>query len=133
MAVTATPIFAQTPAIEIATLTTPTAITSRANITGTTGLVLLAATSTNGKRVDSILVKSKGTSLAGLLFVWLYDGTTSYLWDEIELTAVTPSTTAESMNVASFYTGKNLKSTEALYVSVSVQQDLNVFADTGAY
>lgn len=133
MPMTNTPVFAQTPAVELATLTTPTAITSRANITGTTGLVVLATTSTNGKRVDSITVKSKGTSLAGILSVWLYDGTTSYLWDEIELPAVTPSTTAKSMNVAIFYTGKNLKSTEALYVSVTVQQDLNVFADTGAY
>lgn len=133
MAVTATPIFAQTPAVEIATLTTPTAVTSRTNITGTTGLVLLAATSTNGKRVDAITVKSKGTSSAGILSVWLYDGTTSYLFDEIDLTAVTPSNTADSLSVSRYYTGINLKSTQALYVSTTVQQDLNVFANTGAY
>ena len=133
MPMTATPVFAQTPATEIATLTTPTAITTRTNITGTTGLVALAATSTNGKRIDGITVKSKGTSLAGILSVWLYDGTTSYLWDEIDLTAVTPSTTLDSMVATKYYSGVNIKGTQALYVSTTVQQDLNIFAYTGAY
>lgn len=134
MPMTNTPVFTQTPAIEIATLTTPTAVTSRANITGTTGLVALVATSTNGKRLDRISVKSKGTSLAGILSVWLYNGTTSFLWDEIDLTAVTPSTTLDSMAVSKDYTGVNLAATnQSLYVSTTVQQDLNIFANTGAY
>lgn len=134
MAVTNDPIFAQTPLIGIATLTTPTAITSRANITGTTGLVALVATSTNGFRLDKITVKGKGTSLAGELFVWLYDGTTSYIYDEIDLTAVTGSTTLASLLVTKTYTNVNLKATtQSLYVSVSVQQDLNIFAHGGNY
>ena len=133
-------VYPQTPATEIATLTAPTAITSRANITSTTGLVQLTAISvTNPKRVDAIVVKSKGTSLAGILFVWLYDGTTSYLRDEIDLTAVTPSTTVDSMLVAKNYITNapegsiQLKVTHQLYISTTVQQDLNVFATTGQY
>lgn len=134
MPMTSTPIFPQTPDLEIATLTTPTAITSRANITGTTGLVVLVATATNGKRVDNIIVKSKGTSLAGLLFLWVYNGTTSFLIDEIDLTALTPSTTAASMIAVKSYSWLNIKAaTESLYISTTVQQDLNVFASTGAY
>ncbi len=112
----------------IATLTTPTAITSRANITGTTGLVALKGVTTNGTKCYEINYKSKGTSLAGLLSIWVYDGTTSYLRDEIPIAAVTPSTTAVSTSGRVTYDNLALKSTEALYVSVTVQQDLTVFA-----
>ena len=139
MAMTNSAVFPQTPATEIATLTTATAITSRANITGTTGLVQLTAIPvTNPKRVDCLVVKSKGTSLAGQLYIWLYDGTTSYLYDEIDLTAITPSTTQDSTQVVRSYIGSlqgsiQLKVTQQLYVSESVQQDLTVFATTGQY
>ena len=140
MAMTNQAVFPQTPATEIATLTTPTAITSRANITGVTGLTQLTALPvSNPKRVDAIVVKSKGTSLAGILFVWLYDGTTSYLYDEIDLSAVTPSTTVDAFTISKSYINNatqgsiQLKVTQQLYVSVTVQQDLNVFATTGQY
>jgi hypothetical protein len=134
-------VFPQGPATEIATLTTPTAITSRANITGTTGLTKLTdQPAPNPKRVDAITIKSKGTSLAGILFVWLYDGTTSVLKDEIPITAVTPdSTITPSFSVTRSYITTQpegsiqLKVTQQLYVSVTVQQDLTVFATTGQY
>lgn len=136
MAVTATPIFAQTPKQYIATLTTPTAITSRANITGTTGLVLLVpagSVNVNGFRLDNITIKSKATSVAGFVGLWLYDGTTSYLWKELAVTAITASTTVASFESSTDYTSANLIPTEGIYVSVTVQQDLNVIANGGAY
>lgn len=130
---TNTPVFAQTPKLFVATLTSPTAVTSRANITGTTGLTELTDLQTNGLRVDSIQVVSKGTSSAGIVFVWLYDGTTSYLWDQIDISAVTGSTTLDSIAVSKTYTSKNLTPSQQLYVSISVTQDVNVFLDGGAY
>lgn len=133
MTMTATPVFAQTPSVQIATLTSPSAITSRANITGTTGLVLLTVTTTNGTRVDSITVKSKGTSIAGIVYIWLYNGTTSFLYDEIDLSAITGSATLDSAIVSKYYTGVNLGPTQQFYVSISTVQDVNVFASTGAY
>jgi len=138
MAANLAPIFPLTPVIGIATLTTPTAITSRANITGTTGLVQLTATSTNGTKVPLITVKAKATSVATNLFVWIYNGTTSYLFDEIAIPVQTASTTGESYFVAKNYEllyGASivLPPTYQLYVSVSIQQDLNVFAHGGTY
>lgn len=130
---TNTPVFAQTPKLFVATLTSPTAVTSRANITGTTGLTKLTDLQTNGLRVDSIQVVSKGTSSDGIVFVWLYDGTTSYLWDQIDISAVTGSTTLDSIAVSKTYTSKNLTPSQQLYVSISVTQDVNVFLDGGAY
>lgn len=130
---TATPAFAQEPYIGIATLTSPTAITSRANITGTTGLVKLTDTTTKGLRVDALTVKGKGTSSAGIVFIWLYNGTTSYLIDEIDIAAITGSTTLDSVIATKYPSGLNLMPTQQLYVSVSVAQDLNVFALGGVY
>jgi hypothetical protein len=125
----------QAPVIGIATLTSPTAITSRANIAGTTGLVSLTPTSNNGKRVDWLRIKSKGASLLGELFLWLYDGTTSYLFDEVDLTAITGSTTVDSLvaDLSYIALGLNLPANYRLFVSVSVAQDLNVFAMSGDY
>ena len=135
MTVTATPVFAQTPKQYVATLTTPTAITSRANITGTTGLVVLVPVgATNGFRLDNIAVKAKASHAPALVGIWLYDGTTSYLWKEIDMgTAITASTTVGSKETSTDYTNEYLLSTQGLYVSITVQQDVNVFATGGAY
>ena len=54
------PIFPQTPIVGIASLVSATPVTSRAQITGTTGLVKLTDTSTNGTRIDAIEVVAQG-------------------------------------------------------------------------
>jgi hypothetical protein len=127
------PIFPVSPVIGIATLTSPTAITSRANIAGVTGLTSLTPTSVEGRRIDKIEVTSKGTSSAGSLFIWMYDGTTSYLMDEILIAAVTPSTTVAAFTTSVSYSWMVLPPTYRLYISVTVAQDLNVFAFGGNY
>jgi hypothetical protein len=128
-----TPIFPLTPIVGIATLTSATAVTSRANITGTTGLVQLTATSTNGTRIDAITVKGKGTTVATTLSLWIYNGTTSFLFDEIDLAAVTPTTILDSVAGAKSYTSLLLPPTYQLFISEQVQADLNVFAFGGVY
>src|SRR5574343_121719 len=133
MAANTSPIFPLTPIIGIATLTTPTAVTSRSNIAGTTNLTQLTATSTDGARVDRIHMHSKGNSSAGSLFIWIYDGTTSHLFDEILISAVTASNTVASFDSFNNYTTLVLPATYKLYVSVTVQQDCNVFACGGTY
>lgn len=127
------PIFPLAPVIGVATLTAATAITSRANITGTTGLVALTTASTNGRRVDAITVKGKGTTVASNVFIWLYDGTTSYLLDEIDVPAVTAATTTDSASVTKTYSTLALPPTYQLYISESVQTDVTAFAFGGNY
>jgi hypothetical protein len=133
MAANTTPIFPLTPIVGIGTLTSATAITSRANITGTTGLVQLTATSTNGTRVDAITVKGKGTTVASILSVWIYNGTTSFLYDEFDVTAITASTTVDSFVLTKTYNNLTLPPTYQLYISEQVQTDLNVYAFGGQY
>lgn len=112
----------------IATLTSPTAITSRANITGTTDLVKLKDVTSDGCKVYEIKWKAKATSTAGCLSVWRYNGTTSFLMDELPITGVTASNTSMSETGSKTYDNLALLPTESLYVSVTVANDLNVFA-----
>ena len=130
---TTTPAYAQVPIIGIATLTSPSAITSRANITGTTGLVQLTATSTNGTPVSSIVIKSKETSVALCVGVWMYNGTTSFLFDEILVTAITGSTTVASERVVRTYEDLVVPPTYQLFISSTVDNDLTAFAMGGTY
>jgi len=133
MPVNAAPIFPVAPIVGIATLTAATAVTTRANIVGTTGLSVLTATSTFGTRIDQITVKSKATSVASNVYIWMYNGTNSHLVDEIAVTAVTAGNTAESFSVSKTYNNLVLPPTFQLYVSETVQTDLTVFAFGGVY
>src|SRR5574343_521640 len=131
MAASTDPIFPASPVIGIAKLVSPTALTSRADITGTTGLTALTPTSVNGKRIDRITLKAKETTVAGLIFIWIYDGTTSTLFDEITVTAVTPSTTLASFQDYVDYDRLVLPATHRLFVSSTIDQDLDIYAHGG--
>ena len=69
-----------------------TANTNR-NGTGTIGTVFTGGTS--GSRIDDISIVATGTTTAGVVRLFINDGTTSYLWQEILVTAITPSTTQQ--------------------------------------
>lgn len=133
MAANINPIFPVAPVVGIATLSLASVITSRANIAGTTGLTELTPTSTEGKRIDAIQVKGKGTTVASQLFVWIYNGTNSYLYDEITIDAVTAGDTAESFSYTRTYQNLVLPATYKLYISETVQTDLTAFAFGGDY
>jgi len=138
MAANIDPIFPLTPIIGIASLVSPTAVTSRALISGVTGLTSLTPVSTNGKKLSMISVKCSATSVATNLFIWISDGTNSYLFDEIDIPVITAGNNADSYfavkNYESLYgAGLVLPATYRLYVSVTVAQNMTVFAHGGDY
>lgn len=59
--------------------------------TGTLGIVLTAGAS--GSRIETLTVTATGTTAAGMVRLFLYDGTTFYLWREVSVSAKTPSAT----------------------------------------
>ena len=69
-----------------------TANTNR-NGTGTIGTVFTGAA--GGSRIDDITITATGTTTAGVVRLFINDGTTSYLWQEILVSAITPSTTVQ--------------------------------------
>jgi len=131
MAVTATPIFAQTPFVKSLTLAAQTACSTRAP-TATASLaganiIELTAVSTNGLRIDSIDVKACGTGIstanaANIVGIWIWDGTTAFLYDEILVTAVTPSASAAASFKGSlvFTQPLNLPAAYKLFATVGV-------------
>jgi hypothetical protein len=82
-------------------------------------------TSTNGVRIDMIRVKACSSSVtaatvAQLVQIWEWDGTNAYLYDELAVTAVTPSTTVASFVLEKSYTNLVLPASHALYMSTTV-------------
>lgn len=80
--------FAATPRCAIAQIST--ANTGRDG-TGTIGTVFTAGAS--GSRIDAIDVTATGTTTAGMVRLFLHNGTTAYLWAELPVLALTPSAT----------------------------------------
>lgn len=130
MAVTSTPIFAQAPYMACTTLAAQTACTTRgptatANLAAA-NIVQIVPTSTNGLRIDSIQVNACSTSFVAatagnIVGIWVHDGTTAFLFTEILVTAVTPSTTVAGFTTTlTFANPLVLPSTFKLYASVSV-------------
>ena len=148
MAVTSTPIFAQTPYAKTLTLVAQTACTTRAP-TATASLAganitAFVPVSTNGLRIDAIQVNAAGTGIttanaANLVDIWLWDGTTAFMILEIAVTAVTPSTTAAAFTTTyTFPAPLILPAAFALYASTTVTTTaagtaLQVTAFGGAY
>ena len=148
MAVTSTPIFAQTPFAKSVTLAAQTACTTRApTATGSTAganIIAFVLASTNGLRIDSIQVNACGTSIstanaANVIGIWIDDATNAFLLTEIPVTAVTPSATTVAFTTTyTFPLPLNLPAAFVLKVSVGTTTTaagtaLQVTAFGGAY
>lgn len=69
--------------------------TANTNRNGTGTIATIFTGGTNGSRIDDINIVATGTTTAGVVRLFLNDGTTSYLLQEILVTAITPSTTVQ--------------------------------------
>lgn len=80
--------YASTPKVGSALLTTAdTSLTAPTTV----GTVLSAGSS--GTRIDYINIQGVATTVAGLINLFIYDGTTYSLWQQVPVLAVTSSTT----------------------------------------
>lgn len=82
----AAPAFAATP--RCASVSIATANTNRDG-TGTIGTLFTAGSS--GSKVEEVRITGAGTTTAGMVRLFLYDGSTYYLLTEVPVAAVTPS------------------------------------------
>jgi len=136
MAVTALPIFAQTPIFTVGQTVT-TANTAK---DGTGTVVLIYTAGVNGSRIDSIKVRSTGTAVATVLRVFINNGATNVtatnnsLYVEATIAATTLSETSAlidnviPMNIS-------LPATYRVYVTIgtTVATPLQVSAAGGDY
>ena len=100
-----------------------TANTNR-NGTGTIGTVITGAT--NGTRVDDISIVATGTTTAGVVRLFISDGTNVRLWQEILVSAITPSTTVQVWSYTLLNQALILKSGWSLQASTNNAETFNV-------
>ena len=129
MAANINPIFPVTPYAVTANLSAVTACTTRGpTVTASlaaANIIILCPASTNGLRVDQILVQASSTAItaptaAQLVGLWMWNGTTAFLIDEFVVTLVTPSTTAPCFTTYKTYSTLVLPAAFALYVSTTI-------------
>lgn len=128
----ANPSFASTPNIGVALLGNAE---TDLQVPTTTSVVLTAGT--NGTKIEEIVVEASkagslvATTVAGLVYLFLYDGSLYHLFDVITVTAQTGSATALTGRWSNRYTNLWLKSGWSLRSSQSISGNaslLNCFA-----
>jgi hypothetical protein len=83
--------YASTPKVGSALLTTAdTSLTAPSTV----GTLITAGSS--GTRIDYINIQGVATTSSGIINLFIYDGTTYFLWTQVPVVAVTSSTTAIS-------------------------------------
>jgi len=81
--------YASTPKFGSATLTT-----ADTSLTAPTTVGTIVTAGASGTRIDYIDIQGVATTVAGLINLFVYDGTTYVLWQQVPVQAVTSSTTA---------------------------------------
>ena len=92
------PAFAVTP--RIASVNVATANTNRDG-TGTVATLITGAAT--GTRIAEIVCQAKVTTTAGMVRIFLYDGTTYYFFDEVSIAAATVSATVKGTRQSVLY------------------------------
>jgi len=97
--------------------------------TGTIGTLYTAPT--GGARIDDIWLKAKVTTTAGMIRLWLFDGTTYRLLREILVPVVVASATVASWEQALTGLGIVLQATWSLRVSTEKGESFDVSITRG--
>jgi hypothetical protein len=134
MAANTSPIFALSPELAIATVTTAT--TDRTGATMTNTVTLLTA-ATNGTKITQIGAKVAGDNAATLVLIFISDssGANFKLFDEIGLSAITATTAVTSQRAVTSYADLQLKAGQVVKVgtTVATAAGVNIFAVKGDY
>ena len=83
-------LFASTPKIGLGNLTV-----ANTNRDGTGTIVACFTAGASGSRIDQIKMMARATTTAGMLRLFIYDGTTAWLWKEVPVQAITPGATQQ--------------------------------------
>lgn len=93
---------------------------------GTGTIVSVISGAASGTRVDDISIVATGTTTAGVVRLFISDGTNIRLWQEILVTAITPSTTQTVWSATLLNQALLLKSGWSLQASTNNSETFNV-------
>lgn len=119
------PAFAVTPRISNVSIAT-----AESSYTAPTNVGTLITGASTGTRIAEIVVKMAAASSAAIVRVFLYDGSTYWLFDEISVAAVaSPGTSTQTTRVSTLYNNLILPSSSwSVRVTTSVSQTTHVTA-----
>jgi hypothetical protein len=120
----ASPVFAVTPRIGSVSIAT-----AEASYTAPTNVGTLITGASTGTRISEIVVKCVATSAAAIVRIFIYNGSTYFLFDEITIAAATGSATVQQTRVSNTYNNLILPSSDwSVRVTTSVAQATHVIA-----
>ena len=123
------PGFAATPRCAIAQISTANTLRDG---TGTIGTVFTAGAS--GSRIENVTIAATGTTTAGMVRLFVHNGTTAYLLQEIPVYAITPSSTVSSFYAyVQFENGLIIPTSYSLRASTNNAETFNVIAQGGDF
>lgn len=118
------PVFAVTPRVGAVSIAT-----ADSSYTAPTNVGTLITGVAAGTRISEIVVKCAATSSAAIVRIFLYDGSTYWLFDEITVAAATGSATVQQTRVSTIYNNLILPSASwSVRVTTSVSQATHVTA-----
>ena len=124
------PAYASTPKVGAAIPgTAETSLTAPANAStvitgGTNGTMVISIT------VEAVTTSLTPTTVAGLVYLFLHDGTTAHLFDTITVTAVTASATVAPFRTKNSYTDLLVPNGWTLKASQSISGNANLLKVT---
>jgi len=120
----ASPVFAVTPRIGAVSIST-----ADSSYTAPTNVGTLITGASTGTRISEIVVKNAATSAAAIVRIFLYDGSTYWLYDEVTIAAATGSSTVQQSRTSTVYNNLILPSASwSVRVTTSVSQATHVTA-----
>lgn len=102
--------------------------TANTNRDGTGTVATLITAGTNGTQIREIIYKARVTTTAGMLRIFLHDGSTFYFLDEISVLAATPSGTVQGHRASVTYANLVLPSGWSIRVSTNNAESADVTA-----
>jgi hypothetical protein len=118
------PVFAVTPEIGMCQVSV-----ANANRDGTTGTYETLVTATSGgTKISEIVTQAAATTTAGMVRLFLNDGTTIRLFDEISIAAATVSASVKGNRVSTLYSNLTLPSGWSIRASTHNAVEINVYA-----
>lgn len=117
----ATPQFASSPRLGVGLVST-----ANTNTNGSGTLVTVMSAGSSGTKVNEILVQASSTVTAGMVRIFVFDGTTNYLFDEFPVTATIPSSSSAAYRLYKVYDNLVLPSGYSLRASTSNAESFNV-------
>jgi len=129
MAANTTPIFTITPKVGMVQISTAN---TNLDGTGTIGTAITGAA--NGTRINRVDIKAIVTTTAGMIRLFISDGTNHRLWKEVPVTAITPSATVAAFSAEVVPTEPLvLPSGYSLRAATHNAETFNVIAHAGDY